>query len=796
MQTDTTKKQKRGKAPGQRLRLTVRGIVQGVGFRPFLHRLAATHEICGWVRNTGEGLLGELEGSEESLTAFIDALRTTPPPLSFIEEIRTERISEAACEEDQTANRTSGSAEILPGTFRILPSKVTPFATLVSPDTALCPDCRGELFSSADRRFRHPFINCTNCGPRYTILNDLPYDRSRTVMDAFPMCDTCLEEYEQIDDRRYHAQPNCCPSCGPEAYYLASDRTRLCGDPFSHAQRLLKEGGILAVRGIGGIHLACDAANDRAVTRLRGKKHRAHKPFALMCRSRDTAEKLCVISEEEAQLLESPAHPIVLLEKRADFPCPDASGVSPRAGIMLPYTPIHELLLDGTSGGPDVLIMTSANRPGCPVLTDNDEALCALSETADGYLLNNRPIANRCDDSLVTLWEERPYFLRRSRGYAPAPIFSDRDVTGIFAFGAEQKASFALGRGRHIFLSPHIGDLKNAETLEHYRTAMDTYRHLFRIDPSVCVCDLHPDYLSRAEAEAISARYQIPLLPVQHHWAHMVSCMTDRHLEGPAFGIIWDGTGLSPDHTIWGGEFMTGDASSYRRTGSIRPIRLIGGDRATTEIGRIALALLKDADIDIANDHFSPWPDEKTTQLLKLYDQPFTVQASSIGRLFDGVCSLLCRKTETDYEGEGAILLESLSPCEEPTFLPDREARNKASAYSLRFYEEEGVRLWDTRPMIRELCEDILAGEAASRIAFRFLVTLCFVARDQTLALNPERLPVVLSGGVFQNRFLLSGITQLLRQAGYAVYSHRRVAANDEGICLGQLAIAEALKKL
>lgn len=763
------------------IHITIRGIVQGVGFRPFLQRLAKKYNITGWVQNTGGGLSGELEGEEAGLSAFFHELDTAPPPLADIEHI------EAAMPEDAGGFPVSADRKHFDD-FRILPSRVTPFETLISPDAALCDDCRNELYDPADRRFRYPFINCTNCGPRYTILESLPYDRSRTVMKKFPMCGDCEQEYKTIDDRRYHAQPDCCPTCGPEAFFLNSAGTRLDGDPFAHAQQALKRGDIIAVRGTGGIHLACDAGNEYAVRRLREKKRRAHKPFALMCRSLDTARKLCAISGEEEKLLAGARRPIVLLSKKEPFPCPSASGNSPRAGLMLPYTPFHELLMDGTYGGPDLVVMTSANLPGCPVLTENDAAVSALSGIADGFLLHNRPIANRCDDSLVTLWDGSPCFFRRSRGYAPAPLTTEKDVTGIIAMGAEQKASFALGRGRHIFLSPHIGDLKNTETLEHFRTSLQVYRHLFGITPSVYVCDAHPDYLSAAEARLEAGRSHVPVLAVRHHWAHMVSCMADNRINEPVFGIIWDGTGLAPDHSVWGGEFLSGDAVSYKRLGSIRPVRLIGGDKAADEIGRIGVALLSDT--ETPDYGLSPYTQEQTLQFTKLLDTPFTIPASSIGRLFDGICSLICRKTGADYEGEGAVLLESLSPCEEPDFSP--EGHMETLSYPLYYYEENDVRFWDTRPMIRGICEDILSGQETGQTALRFLITLCCMARDQTAALNPGKLPVVLSGGVFQNRFLLSGITQLLKQAGFTVYSHRRVSTNDEGLCLGQLAIARA----
>ena len=518
-------------SPVTRLRLTVEGIVQGVGFRPFLHRLAEQYGIRGWVRNTSQGLEGVLTGSSPSLEKFLAVLEASPPPMARIDRV--------------TAVPEDGDREY--STFSIRDSRISPGSTLVSPDISVCPECAAELYTPSDRRYRYPFINCTNCGPRYTIIRSLPYDRARTVMDGFAMCGECQKEYSEISDRRYHAQPDCCPACGPRAFYVSGAAQREAeGDPIRAAQALLLAGRILAVKGLGGIHLACNAMDPEAVNRLRTRKHRAEKPLALMCRSLEAVRRICRVTDGEEKLLTSPARPIVLLAKRDRDSMPWLS-FSSRLGVMLPYTPLHMLLLDGTYGGPDVLVMTSGNLPGCPVITDNEEALSCLGETADGFLLHDRDIQNRCDDSLVIERGGSPYFLRRSRGYVPLPLDMKRDVDGIFAMGAEQKASFALGRGSQVFLSPHIGDLKNGETFEHYEQALRTYQDLFRLKPTLYVCDRHPDYIStRAAVEAAGAA-ALPLLQVQHHWAHMASCMADNRLDDPCFGIIWDGTGLGTE---------------------------------------------------------------------------------------------------------------------------------------------------------------------------------------------------------------------------------------------------------
>ena len=764
--------------------IKIEGIVQGVGFRPFLHRLAQKYDIGGWVRNTSAGLEGTLEGTSENLGDFLNELKESPPPMADVERVTVVEERPAG---DNAVNRG----------FHIVESQISMGTTLVSPDIAVCPDCRAELNDPADRRYRYPFINCTNCGPRYSIIQSLPYDRSRTVMKEFTMCGDCQKEYKDISNRRYHAQPDCCPDCGPQAFFVKSRETdpkdRKYGEEaFRESQRLLAAGGILAVKGTGGIHLACDGRNADAVRRLRERKHRAGKPLAVMCRSMEVVGEICLVSGEEEKLLTGPEHPIVLLSKKNRSFLPELS-FSARLGIMLPYTPLHILLMDETYGGPDLLVMTSGNQKGCPVETENEQALEHLENIADGFLLHDRPIENRCDDSLVTEWKGKAYFLRRSRGYVPRPLKlkNRRDAEGIFAMGAEQKASFALGRGEEVFLSPHIGDLKNAETFAHYTKTLGTYTRLFGLKPSLCVCDLHPDYLSAGEAGRLAREEKIPLLKVQHHWAHMASCMADNGLEGPCFGIIWDGTGLGTDRTIWGGECLIGDYEDFRRVGSIRPIPLPGGDQAVHEIGRIALALVEDA--GISDTACVPVSKEKYDMLKRLLAHPeFSPPASSIGRLFDGVCAILTGRGKADYEGEGAALLESLSPVETPDQL---EASLEDPAWPVQFYEKNGIRIFDTRPLTREIVRAAIEQQDRGQTAVRFMAALCRMALEQCLALNPSKLPVVLSGGVFQNRFLLAGITSLLEKHGFQVFTHRQVSANDEGLCLGQLVIASERRR-
>ena len=737
----------------------IEGIVQGVGFRPYVHRLARQLGLSGWARNTAAGLELELEGPAAALDAFGEALRTAPPPLAVVEGVHTRDIP------------PTGEAG-----FVIRPSAGGEAATLVSPDLAPCAACLAEMQNPKGRRYRYPFINCTDCGPRFSIIRRLPYDRPATTMAGFQMCPDCAAEYKDIRSRRYHAQPNCCPACGPRAFYLDAAGARQPGDPIALAQKTLAAGGIVAVKGTGGIHLACRADSPEAVARLRQRKHRPEKPLALMARDRAAAARWCVITKEEAALLESPRRPILLLEKL------DPAGESwlsatARLGVMLPYTPLHILLLDGTFGGPGLLVMTSANCPGCPVLIDNGQALEALAGVADGFLLHDRPIANRCDDSLALVWRGKPVFFRRSRGYAPQPIPLAREAGGVLAFGAEQKGSFAAGRGRHAFVNQYIGDLKNAETMDHYRAALAGTLGLFGLAPQVLVCDLHPDYASTREAEGWAARLGLPLRRVQHHWAHMAACMADNRLTGPAFGLVWDGTGRGEDGQTWGAECLIGDYTSCRRAGSIRPVLLPGGDVCAVEIGRTALALATDAGCPEAAPGFP-----RRAGVAALLQSGYRcVPSSGMGRLFDGVYALLTGRTAAGYDGQAPALLEALAQGAPP-----------ADLYRPVYYEENGVRRFDTRPLIRALCAQKAAGVSPAALAAGFQQAVCRMALDQCRALNPDNLPVVLSGGVFLNRALLEGVTALLEGAGYRVYTHSRVSPSDEGLALGQLAIAAA----
>ncbi len=718
------------------------GIVQGVGFRPFVHRLAKQCALSGSVCNSGSGALIHVQGEEEDISGFLKRLEEEAPPLCRIETLECRELP---------CVQMSG--------FHILESSAGERNTMISPDIAPCADCLRELDDPADRRYRYPFINCTNCGPRYSIITDIPYDRCHTTMSEFEMCADCAKEYGDPMDRRYHAQPDACAACGPKLIYRGHGEAS--GEAALRAAlRDLKAGRIVAVKGVGGIHLAVDACNKAAVLRLRARKQREAKPFAVMTDSVRTARYFASVSAEEEKLLTSRQRPIVLCRKHRRDAFLELSE-NQDIGLFLPYSPLHVLLAQECSA----MVMTSANRSDAPVLIDNEAALQALDGIADSFLLHDRRIANRCDDSLVRCVDGRAYFLRRSRGYAPAPLMMHAACSGILALGAHEKGSFALGKGHHALLSPYIGNMENWETMQHYRHTLQTYARLFDVRPKLAVCDLHPDYASTQLARSLD----LPLLQVQHHHAHMASCMAEHHLRGPAFGIIWDGTGLGEDGTLWGAEFLRGGYQEVRRVGSIRPILLAGGERAIHEIGRIAAALCHDAGIPLKGH-------EEIDALLA--KEHLCVRSTGMGRLFDGVYALLAHADHQAYDAQAPTLLESMADPSETT------------AYPLVIEERDGVRVFDWRTMIRALMQDQEAGVSHERIAARFMNTLCAMALDQCRALNPEHLPVVLSGGSFLNLWLLQKIRDALQQEGYAVYWHQHTSCSDEGIALGQLAIA------
>ena len=742
----------------ERYHILIRGIVQGVGFRPFMHQLAEQYGLTGWIRNTSQGVEMELEGLSGTLAGFPELVRRQAPPMAVIEEIRTERLP--VLSHDRT--------------FRILESAAPSLRrTLISPDIGICDACRRELFSRGDRRRRYPFINCTDCGPRFTIVRDIPYDRKNTAMAAFPMCPACAAEYADIRSRRYHAQPDCCPDCGPALTFLDAQGREEKGDPLRAAAELLLRGGILAVKGLGGFHLACRPDSAEGAARIRAVKGRDERPLALMCRDMETVKRLCEVSAEERTLLESPQKPIVLLRKKSTFPYPSVSD-NRSAGIMLPYTPLHCLLL---AEGTDTLIMTSANLSGLPILCGNEETVRTFAGAVDGFLVHNRGIEAPCDDSVVRAAGRGTLLIRRSRGYVPAPVKIACEGRAVLALGAEQKASFCFLQDGHAFPGQHIGDLKNLETLDVYEGQIARLGHLLDLRPELLACDRHPDYLSTGYAREKAAREGLPLVQVQHHHAHMASCMADNGLEDPCIGIIWDGTGLGMDGTIWGGEFLTGDCTSFARAGTIRPIALPGGDRAVLQPWRTGVSLLLDAGVDPARLFDSPAVPDLCRMIRENVNCPLS---SGMGRLFDGAAAICGLLRNAAYEGQGAVLLENAA---------EEEA---AGEYPVLLDKQRDCLCFDWRDMIRAMAEDCLRGVPACQVTAGFLHTLIRMAVRMCLAIREETglRSVVLSGGTFQNVYLLSRLPGALEEQGFSVYCHRQVSPNDEGLSLGQAVIA------
>ncbi len=751
----------------------VRGIVQGVGFRPFVHDLARQFSLGGCVRNQSGQVLIEIEGDNAALDSFVNELVTRPPPLAQIDEVTW--VSQVA-----TGERS----------FSIEPSEETVAdAVFIPPDMATCDECLAELFDPADRRFHYPLLNCTNCGPRFTIIVAAPYDRERTSMAGFLMCRDCRREYEDPADRRFHAQPIACPKCGPQLAVLdAHGEPIRTVDPIAYAATAIKGGLIGAVKGLGGFHLACDATNDAAVALLRERKHRDAKPFAVMVANVAAAQEFCVVSPEEVALLTSPARPIVLLRRGTGGAV--AAAVAPRnpcLGIMLPYSPLHHLLLDALDGIP--LVMTSGNERDEPIVYHDGTALNQLHGKADFFIAHNRPIHTRCDDTVTRIVVGLELPLRRSRGRAPEPI--PLPVTcsrPTLALGGQLKSTFALGRGRHAFLSQHLGDLDQFEAYQAYVHAIRHFQQLFAIEPEVIVHDLHPDYQSTRHALDPSRHGRSQLLAVQHHHAHLASCLAEHGLNEPAIGVIFDGSGFGSDGAVWGGEFLVGDFHSFRRAAHLRYVLLPGGEQAIREPWRMALSYLTDAGVDCPA-FGGDVPQQAITAVQRMISQRFNTQpTSSVGRLFDAVAALVGVRRRVDYEGQAAMELEWLAAEVSPDgtypfdLIPPVNAAHSTP--------------WqiDIRPLIVAIAAEARRGIFSGLIARRFHSTLVeIISHVLGQTRKQTGLDVVaLSGGVFMNTLLLSEIILRLSGEGFRVYRHQRVPPNDGGLSLGQLAIAAA----
>jgi hydrogenase maturation protein HypF len=755
----------------ERRLVRVLGIVQGVGFRPFIHRLARRHQLAGSVLNYAGGVDIEIEGPPASLEAFVADLEREKPPIALIESLSTMALG------------PSGDPE-----FRILPSREgSEGPILVSPDVATCSDCERELLDPADRRHRHPFINCTNCGPRFTIIRAMPYDRPQTSMAVFPMCDACRAEYQDIDDRRYHAQPVACPSCGPRLLYQAAGEADRSGEEaLAAAVAALREGKTVAVKGLGGFHLACDATNDAAVRVLRERKGREEKPLAIMAPGLETVRGFCEVPEYAAEMLTGARRPICLLPKLpGDLIAPSVAPDSACYGVMLPYTPLHRLLLD--DGGFAALVMTSGNLSDEPLATQNDEASERLGHIADGFLYHDREVLVGCDDSVVRPTSVGMVVMRRARGFAPFPVRLPGPQTSVLALGAHLKNTVCITKGNYAFPSQHLGDLDDAQTLAYLERTVEHFTSLLKMQPDAIACDLHPDYLSSRHAERLAEERGLPLIRVQHHHAHITSVMAERGVTEPVVGIACDGTGLGEDGRVWGCEVMVADLGDYRRRAHLAYVPLPGGEKAIREPWRMGAVYLSQAfgpdachELDLA---FCRGLDQSAWRLLQRMIDLGTNSplASSAGRLFDAVAALAGVQQVSSYEGQAAMRLEAAAT---PT---DR-------AYPHEMAQAQGLRVLDPLPMIRAIVEDLRGGVPLGEISGAFHNGVVSMLADAATVIAREEglRRVAVSGGTFQNAWLLTRLCGTLRGAGLEPVVHEHVPCNDGGLSLGQAVVAGA----
>ncbi len=765
-----------------RARIIVRGVVQGVGFRPFIYRLANDYELKGWVLNSTEGVVIEVEGLTNRLQEFIADITLQAPPLAVIEGVESSTLPPVGYQ-----------------SFIIQASQEQEDKfVLISPDICLCPDCLRELFDPSDRRYRYPFINCTNCGPRFTIIKDIPYDRPKTTMAAFQMCPDCEEEYHNPNDRRFHAQPDACPTCGPRVWLV---KGRTTGDSFAkgddaitEARHLLNRGAIVAVKGLGGFHLACDATNSAAISLLQERKGRVNKAFAIMSLDCRVVERYCHVSDEERQLLESPQRPIVLLRRKTESPI--SALVAPNnnnLGVMLPYTPLHYLLLErrGDETDTPALVMTSGNMSEEPIAIGNEEALERLGTLADAFLLHDRDIYVRCDDTVTRVFDGKEAIIRRSRGYVPFPVRLNFEMKQILACGAELKNTFCLTRDNYAFLSQHIGDMENLETLDTFESGLEHFKRLFRVLPEVIAYDLHPEYLAtkytlelkRNGAEQLPSGVQF--VPVQHHHAHIASCLAENGVMEPVIGVAFDGTGYGEDGQIWGGEFLVGDFQHFKRRAYLKYVVLPGGEAAIRKPYRMALSYLFNLPTALTSglnlfDRTDPGELQIIRrQIERRINSPLT---SSCGRLFDAVSSLLGICDVITYEGQAAIELEMLAE------------EGVEDGYHWPLPRGKFPIIIDAKPVLGDIIRDLKAAVPITVISAKFhnavaemVSGVCCLIRERD-GLSK----VALSGGVFQNLRLLRRTLSHLRRKGFETYIHHQVPCNDGGIALGQAVIANA----
>lgn len=753
-------------------KMGIRGVVQGVGFRPFVYQLATSLGLRGCVYNTSGDVRIEVEGPGETIRVFISQLRLQAPPLARIEEINCEYSIPQGFEGFEIKESLSED-----GLYQRL-----------SPDIATCPPCKEELFDPHNRRHQYPFTNCTNCGPRLTIIRDIPYDRPNTTMRSFRMCPECQKEYDDPYDRRFHAQPNCCPNCGPKLEITDHQgRVLPSQSPVSKGAALLRMGKIIALKGIGGFLLACDATREEAVERLRQRKKRPFKPFAVMMPDMEEIKKICSVTYEEEEALASSKAPIVLLGlKHKNLIAPNVSPNLNYLGVMLPYNPLHHLLMREV-GLP--LVMTSGNLSEEPIVKDNDEALERLSSIADFFLLHDRDIYARCDDSVTMVEKSELRVIRRARGYAPDPIIMPFSAEEVLACGAEIKNTFCFTKDQYAFLSQHIGDMENLETLRHFEIMLDLYRKLFRLNPRIVAHDMHPDYLPTRYARDLKEKDDtLRLVPVQHHQAHIISCMVENRIQPPVLGVAFDGTGYGEDGTIWGSEFLLiTDYHEMRRLGHLECVPLPGGDLAVRKPYRMAISyLLSLLGTESLSGKWRFLEDVREMEISLIKKQikkgihsPMT---SSAGRLFDGVSALIGVRNRIDYEGQAAIELEMICGDTDRQYEP----------YPFHIALEGGEWIIRLRDLFSGILLDLTRGIPQAEISGRFHHTVAIMIAQmcRTLSSLTGTSRVALSGGVFQNRFLLRLARASLEKEGLEVITHREVPCNDGGISLGQAVIA------
>jgi len=752
----------------KRSRGAIKGIVQGVGFRPFIYQLALRYNLTGFVINTSQGVDLEIEGLDENIERFFKEVLSESPPLS--------RISSLEWGDIPLKNSKL---------FEIMESQAKEErSTLISPDVSICPECLSELQDPKDRRFRYPFINCTNCGPRYTIIMDIPYDRPLTTMKNFKMCQACNHEYRDPTNRRFHAQPNACWDCGPSLSFHDQNGNRvICSDPMEETISFLREGSIVAIKGLGGFHLAVDAVNHKAVVRLRRRKHREEKPLAIMVKDLNRAKEIAQVSHMEAEVLLSHHRPIVILKKRRSH------GLSPQVaprnkyfGIMLPYTPLHYLLMEGDFRA---LVMTSGNMTEEPINIDNQDAFKNLKGIADYFLVHNRDIYLRSDDSIVRVADKVPRQVRRSRGYVPVPIFLAEEMSNmpsVLAVGAELKNTVCITKENRAFLSQHVGDMENLETLEFFHLTISHLKRILEIGPKVLAHDIHPDYLASKFAKK---QKDIPTLAVQHHHAHIVSCLAENRIKGPVIGLALDGMGLGSDGRLWGGEVLLADLTSFKRVAHLDYIPQPGGDRAVRSPWKMALSYLyKTFGEDLFNlpiEFVKTLDNQETETLIHMIkrgvNSPLT---SSCGRLFDAVSSLIGLKKKIAYEGQAALELEMC------------QSLSEKREYTWQIEERDQYLILLTSDMINDVVEDLKKDLSRGKISRRFHNTLIGMFKGVCLRLRDETgiESVAMSGGAFQNVTLLTGLLRSLTSEGFNVFIHTLVPANDGGLSLGQAVCA------